>query len=697
MSLIGCGDDGGDGGEQPIDCATCAPGAACTPGVSTACECGDGFDGDGTIAGSGCVDVDECAAGTDDCVDAGGTCTNTPGGFTCGCAPGYVGDGVTGGTGCTDVDECAAGTDTCLDGAGTCTNTAGGFECGCIAGYEGDGTPTGTGCVDIDECARGTDTCVAGDDGGTCTNIVGAYTCGCDEDNVGNGVPVADGGTGCTEKPTNPRLTIPRRMVNDKTLTLRADILTAIGGKVETSGCFGTLGTVTMTRIADGANIPISITIFDDHIANPADSVRFYHGEGSVSFTLDGGAAVPPGDYRVAVAVGALRASRVVHVLAAPTWRVMPPVLTGADLTWGPHENIRISSHNTEIPAGMTLTIKPGTMIMVDTTGAIEDGTLINVNGQIDASATLARPIHFFSERGPLAMTHAVTGSLSNINSWRGMFFFNNGSSVMKYVVLTGAGNGSIVSHPRPPILNLFGTHNLTVEDAVLVDSTGMMFQSPGTGTYNIRRSLISRVGIGAEFLSSGHTLRIEDTWWSGIGRGPSTPIRYDGDAIHVDGAGSNQMIRGNVIVDVGDDCIDHSNSTFTIENTMIHNCNDKAVSLTNGSITVRNSLIYDAGTGIRGTARVSNSTISAPSPIATVESLQESIVWPQSVSTCTGAVNYSIVGAATDLGCGMGNRSVDPRFANVGQCNYNPAAGSPALTAGPMGGRIGWQGFASW
>ena len=215
--------------------------------------------------------------------------------------------------------------------------------------------------------------------------------------------------------------------------------------------------------------------------------------------------------------------------------------------------------------------------------------------------------------------------------------------------------------------------------DAVLVDSTGMMFQSPGTGTYNIRRSLISRVGIGAEFLSSGHTLRIEDTWWSGIGRGPSTPIRYDGDAIHVDGAGSNQMIRGNVIVDVGDDCIDHSNSTFTIENTMIHNCNDKAVSLTNGSITVRNSLIYDAGTGIRGTARVSNSTISAPSPIATVESLQESIVWPQSVPTCTGAVNYSIVGAAAGLGCGMGNRSVDPRFANVGQCTYNPAAGSPA------------------
>ena len=43
-----------------------------------------------------------------------------------------------------------------------------------------------------------------------------------------------------------------------------------------------------------------------------------------------------------------------------------------------------------------------------------------------------------------------------------------------------GAGNGSIVSHPRPPILNLFGTHSLTVQDCVLTDATGMMFPEPG-------------------------------------------------------------------------------------------------------------------------------------------------------------------------------------------------------------------------
>lgn len=548
---------------------------------------------------------------------------------------------------------------------------------------------------DVDECALGTNTCVAAADGGTCTNTIGSFQCGCDEDNTGNGVLPAAGGTGCTERATNPRLVVPRRMVNDKTLTVRADVLDA-AGKIDAAGCFADLGTVTMTRIADGANIPVTVTVFDNHLPTPAGSIRFYHGVGSASFTLTGGAAVPAGDYRVTVSIGGKTASRIVHVLAAPAWRAMPASLAGADLTWGPNENIRITQ-NTVVPAGATLRILPGTNVMVDTTGSLENGTLITVNGTIEATGTRARPIHFFSTRGPAAMTHALSGSLSNPDAWRGIFFYGNGASTLQFVVLTGAGNGAVTGHPRPPIISFFNQTSGTVEDMVLVDSTGMGFQTPGTGTYSIRRSLISRVGIGGEFLGSGHTLRIEDSWWAGIGHGPTSPLRYDGDAVHVDGAASNQRLTRNVIADVGDDCVDHSNSTFTIEDSVIHDCVDKAVSLTSGGVTVRNSLLFNAGSGIRGTASVYNSTISAPSPIATVAALQESIIWPQSVPTCTGAVNYSIVGSAADLGCGMGNQSVNPLFTNPGVCNYTPAAGSPALTAGPGGTRIGWRGFPSW
>ncbi|NOK08533.1 FG-GAP-like repeat-containing protein [Corallococcus exercitus] len=120
---------------------------------------------DGLTCQSGtCGDVNECAAGTDNC-NENATCTNTVGSFTCACNAGYEGDGVT----CTDINECAAGTDNCNENA-TCTNTVGSFTCACNAGYEGDGVT----CTNINECAA--NPCL---NGGTCIDGVGSYTCNC--------------------------------------------------------------------------------------------------------------------------------------------------------------------------------------------------------------------------------------------------------------------------------------------------------------------------------------------------------------------------------------------------------------------------------------------------------------------------------------------------------------------------------------
>jgi len=154
-------------------CLACAANTACDATAPAPCSCAAGYTGDGTAAGTGCTDLDECAAGTTTCDPAHGTCANTDGGFACGCAAGYLGDGTTTGTGCTDLDECATDTSTCTPTPGICTNTDGGFTCSCMAGYTGDGTTIGTGCTDDDECAAGTSDC----DNFACVNSDGGFRC----------------------------------------------------------------------------------------------------------------------------------------------------------------------------------------------------------------------------------------------------------------------------------------------------------------------------------------------------------------------------------------------------------------------------------------------------------------------------------------------------------------------------------------
>jgi hypothetical protein len=117
-----------------------------------------------------CMDIDECAQGTDACHEWA-SCFNNPGGYDCECWAGYFGDGFS----CSDIDECAEGTDNCGSYA-TCSNTVGSFTCSCMAGYEYSDSDNGFwNCADINECLDAS-ACPSYSD---CYNTDGAYECIC--------------------------------------------------------------------------------------------------------------------------------------------------------------------------------------------------------------------------------------------------------------------------------------------------------------------------------------------------------------------------------------------------------------------------------------------------------------------------------------------------------------------------------------
>ncbi|CAG0882698.1 unnamed protein product, partial [Darwinula stevensoni] len=133
-----------------------------------------------------CVDVDECAEGTDPCPEKE-ECVNMDGSYRCQsyaadgestiegrghqprCPKGFLYDPVT--RKCRDVNECL-GKDPCKGGNSSCINLAGGYRCDCPFGFQF--TSRTKNCQDVNECQLGVHNCLTTQ---RCDNTIGSFTC----------------------------------------------------------------------------------------------------------------------------------------------------------------------------------------------------------------------------------------------------------------------------------------------------------------------------------------------------------------------------------------------------------------------------------------------------------------------------------------------------------------------------------------
>ncbi len=503
-------------------------------------------------------------------------------------------------------------------------------------------------------------------------------------------------------------------MVNDKSLTVVAELLDE-NGYINWKSCGG-YGSVSAVRADDLTPVPISTIAFDSHGGPPpADSMRFYNGVGSVSLVLDNAGAEPAGEIIVSVSFESLTGSRRVTVLSNPLLRNLSGQLTGADLVWGPADGVIHLTGECSVAAGQTLQIAAGTLIMVDA-GPQDAGTRVNIAGGFEATGDSDRPIFFFPTAGApaLHLEELCTDPVSNPYAWRGVLHTGSAPANYNYVFITGAGNGALTGHTRPPVIKIEGSGPATFKRCFFADNNGKAINGVGSGYYKLLDSLVTRCGHGTEWSGNGdYTLLVEGSWYTGIGHAPE-PCGRDGDCMNIRGTDPNnggpKVVRGCIMVDGNDDGVDQAATDFTVENCIIGYLRDTAIILDSlligGSVTVNNVLTFGSGKfGIAGRNQpvyATNCTFgdgSRTEPIhdCTSSIFSRCILEYAYFTTCCGTVEYCSVLPVSDYSCGVGNGPFSPTFVAPwpGGCDYTLQPGSPALTAGPGGTPIGWQGFA--
>ncbi|XP_063291244.1 cartilage acidic protein 1 isoform X1 [Pelobates fuscus] len=130
-------------------------------------ECGEGF----SMNENGhCADTDECIQFPFVCPREKPICINTYGGYKCRpnrrCSRGFEPN--EDGTACVDIDECALGTNECKH---LCMNTEGSYTCKCHPGFR---LQSQNECVDINECQAQPKLCDQ-----ICHNEQGSFHCHC--------------------------------------------------------------------------------------------------------------------------------------------------------------------------------------------------------------------------------------------------------------------------------------------------------------------------------------------------------------------------------------------------------------------------------------------------------------------------------------------------------------------------------------
>ncbi len=300
------------------------------------------------------------------------------------------------------------------------------------------------------------------------------------------------------------------------------------------------------------------LSIDSPAVTASTQSVHLYNGQGTAKLLFTGS-----GDFNLTAAVDGMEATRSLRDRSHEPVQYVAGMLDAASANW---QGIVHVTGDLRIPAGLTLTIQPGTLILIDGVASGSGGADIDVQGSIQSLGTVASPIVFTPSdpSRPWGELHHEAGA----------------ASLYQHTQILLAGHSPGGGHTgRGPAVR---AQNATIrfEHCVLADEAGKVMQASDSDL-TFRHCVLARSVMGPEI--EGTALWFEDCWITEM----LNPDDSDGIYIHDQSAGQVCLMKGGVIANVNDDCIDTLGSDVTLEDLIIRDARDKGVSIYGGRVDI--------------------------------------------------------------------------------------------------------------
>ena len=383
--------------------------------------------------------------------------------------------------------------------------------------------------------------------------------------------------------------------------------------------------------------------------------------------------------------------------------------LSEEDTTWS---GVVLVTDDVTIPAGHTVQVEPGTLILVQgvpQAPQVQLGTQIVVQGTFRSLGTEERPV-------------TITAADPD-RPWSELDV-DGGNVQLSYTVITRAGTSPRGGHTGTgPAIRLHNDGLLAMNDSSVTDISGKIMQAT-SGSASLIDVLLSRAVMGPEINETA--LEFRDSWiidMAGRYHHNGTVDDNDGIYLHRQQTGQQIELSGGVVAQVQDDGIDTLGSDVLIEDFWVHHADDKAVSVFDGEVRIHRSLLTNSDIGVEtkgaGSSRphtiIDRTTIAntrvgiyahdkdAPDPdVVITYDITNSIIHVRSGGDPVRTdyepadlhINYSSLSEPWDYpGSGTGNLDAQPLFLDAAANDFRLVTDSPAIDAGDPQGPVDLDG----